>query len=126
MIELVVADEQLLEQSVFAASQDMIDAIHERSARVRDLKVKSEEMEQTLQQTVQTIVNADLRKIKENIEYQLSEDMHTSEVKARLRKLKDDYTEVRRKKEDMKRSIEKSDVRLEGDGDRGRWWLFGL
>ncbi len=111
---------EILEESVFKATQNIIDAIRGRRTRLSTLRQDAEKVEGELKKTLDDVDEDDaLGWASKKIQFYLSEDTNQNEVMWNLRALEKDWEKVRRKIEERRRDVE------EGE-EKGSWWRFGL
>ena len=111
---------QTLEESVFKASQNIIDAIRSRQNHLESLNTQAQQVERDLQKTLDDAEEDDaLGWASKKIQFYLSEDTNLNEVMWKLRALEKDWEKVRKKVEERRRDVE------EGE-EKGAWWRFGL
>lgn len=106
-----------LEESIFKASQDIIDAMRSRRSQLTSLQTEAEAVERDVRKAVDEIDEDDsIQWASKKIQFYLSEDTHTNEIMWNLRRLEQEWEEVRMKVEEEKRGVE---------GESGkRWWWF--
>lgn len=111
---------QSLEESVFKASQDVIDAIQSRRRHLSTLKSQVEQLEQELRRTLDEVDEDDaLGWASKKIQFYLSEDTNLNEVSWNLRALEKEWEKVRRKVAERRHEGEHME-----EGTRS-WWSFG-
>ena len=111
---------QMLEASVYRATQSFIDPIHHRRSHLADLAKEVQQLEGELQRTLEGVDEDNaLGWASRKIQFYLSEDTNQNEVMWNLRALETDWEKVRRKVEERRAAVE--------DGEeKGGWWRFGL
>lgn len=110
---------QILEESIFAASATVIDALHARQAHLaQDLEPQLHAVEKQLQRTVEDLdEDTALQFASQKIQFYLSEDMQVNEVMWNIRELEKDWERVREKVEERRIEVERD--------ERKSWWRLG-
>mgnify|MGYP006876494855 CR=1 FL=1 len=112
-----VAEAKLLEESIFRASQDIIDALRQRRSQLAQLKSDSEVVERDLRRVVDNFdEDEEIQWASKKIQFYLSEDANTNDIMWNLRNLEKEWEEVRAKVELKRTAIE---VR-----ERKGWWFW--
>lgn len=110
---------EIIEESVFKATQNIIDAIRQRRRKLEQLNTQAQQVEQDLRKTLDDAdEDGALGWASKKIQFYLSEDTNLNEVMWNLRALEKDWEKVRRKVEERRRDVE------EGE-EKGGWWRFG-
>lgn len=105
------AQTKLLEESVFRASQDLIDAIRTRRQHLSRLENESEQVQKDLRRTVEEVDDdAQIQWANKKIQFYLSEDTHQNEILWGLRALEKEWEEMKAK--------------VGEEGKRGGWWFW--
>ena len=116
----VIDQTQVIEESVFKASQNLIDALKTRASHLGELTTQAQLLERELKKSVEDVDEDDaLGWASRKIQFYLSEDTNLNEVMWNLRALEKDWERVRRKVEERRKEAD------EGE-DKGAWWRFGL
>ena len=112
---------QMLEASVFGATQDLIDAIKSRTAHMTDLSDQSQTIIKEVHKALEEVDDDErLQWANKKIQFYLSEDTNLNELMWNLRSLERDWERVRGKIEEGKRAVD-------GVGEeKASWWKFGL
>ncbi|CAD6576100.1 MAG: hypothetical protein TREMPRED_001578 [Tremellales sp. Tagirdzhanova-0007] len=111
---------KVIEESVFKASQNLIDALKTRASHLGELTTQAQLLERELKKSVEDVDEDDaLGWASRKIQFYLSEDTNLNEVMWNLRALEKDWERVRRKVEERRKEAD------EGE-DKGAWWRFGL
>ena len=118
--KLKIYQTQVIEESVFKASQDLIDALRTRLSHLDELSTQAKQLERELKKSAEDVDEDDaLGWASKKIQFYLSEDTNLNEVTWNLRALEKDWEKVRRKVEERRKEAD------EGE-DTGAWWRFGL
>jgi len=92
------AEAKLLEESIFRASQDIIDATRSRRSQLQNLEKDTNQTVQDLRRVVEEVDEDDsIQWASKKIQFYLSEDTNTNEVMWSLRQLEKEWEEVRAK-----------------------------
>ena len=108
------AESKTIEESIFKASQSIIDAIQSRRAKIGKLRTESEEVEKQLRKTVEEIEEDEaIQWASKKIQFYLSEDVNTNDIMWNLRILEKEW-------EDARVRVEKGP-----EGKKvGGWWFW--
>jgi hypothetical protein len=96
---------KVLEDSIFKATQDIIDAIRSRRTHLASLSTEAEAVESDLRRAVEEIDDdADLQWASKKLYFYRSEDTHEGEIKEKLERLEAEWEEVRAKVDEGKKA----------------------
>ena len=117
---------QLLESSVFKATQDFIDAVRTRRIEVTDLESQAETVQKDLQKSLDDVDDDNvLQLMAQKIQYKLSEDTNLSEVRRNLHALRADWWRIKEEQDHVKEG-RNGKVEMNGEEKPTKaWWRFG-
>lgn len=105
------------EESIFKATQDIIDAIRSRRTQLSSLQAEVDKVEKDIRRAVDEVDEDDsIQWASKKIQFYLSEDTHFSEILWNLRRLEHEWEEVRAKVEEEKKCVQVTEGR--------KWWWF--
>jgi hypothetical protein len=109
-----------LEDAVFKASQDVIDAVRARRTHLARLNEQADAVKRQLGRSLEEVEEDEsLNWTSKKIQFYLSEDTNTNEVTWNLRQLHREWEAVRKENERRRKEAE------EVEEKRG-WWRFGM
>jgi len=109
------AEARTLEESIFRASQDIIDATKSRRSHLQKLEQETDQTIKDLKRVVEEVDEDDaIQWASKKIQFYLSEDTNTNEVMWSLRQLEKEWEEVRAKVGEV------------DEGQSGRGWFSWL
>ncbi|GFZ47816.1 hypothetical protein JCM24511_05563 [Saitozyma sp. JCM 24511] len=120
--ELARKEDELktLEDAVFKASQDVIDAVRARRTHLARLNEQADAVKRQLGRSLEEVEEDEsLNWTSKKIQFYLSEDTNTNEVTWNLRQLHREWEAVRKENERRRKEAE------EVEEKRG-WWRFGM
>ena len=110
----------MLEQGVFKATQDLIDAIRLRRTRIAEVKDEAATVTRELSKVLEDVDDDEaLQWANKKIQFYLSEDTNLNELMWNLRSLERDWERVRKKVEEGREVVN-------GTDEKTSWWRFGF
>lgn len=111
---------ETLEDAVFKASQDVIDAVRTRRTHLARLNEQADAVKRQLGRSLEEVEEDEsLNWTSKKIQFYLSEDTNTNEVTWNLRQLHREWEAVRKENERRRKEA------VEVEEKRG-WWRFGM